>query len=166
MQIKNRLRGENVNLSLPSQRVDRFDEDIANIVSSGKKSALTFAPEAGTQRLRDIVNKGLTSEELLRGIKNAWDQGWRRVRGPPPVPVPQCWSRAAFPQRRAFGRSLSSARSNASRSHALLARGLRLVAKCAVDTSASVADSCYPGDKIIPHRCTLCTPVSARPEGL
>ena len=80
MQIKNRLRGENVNLSLPSQRVDRFDEDIANIVSSGKKSALTFAPEAGTQRLRDIVNKGLTSEELLRGIRNAWDQGWRRVR--------------------------------------------------------------------------------------
>eukprot|EP00892_Ulva_mutabilis_P006862 jgi/Ulvmu1/4548/UM002_0274.1 len=80
LQIKNRLRGENVNLSLPSQRVDRFDEDIGNIVSSGKKSSLTFAPEAGTQRLRDIVNKGLTSEELLRGIRSAWEQGWRRVK--------------------------------------------------------------------------------------
>lgn len=88
MQIKNRLRGENVNLSLPSQRVDRFDEDIANIVSSGKKSSLTFAPEAGTQRLRDIVNKGLSGEELLRGIRNAWDQGWRRVRYHMTTPLP------------------------------------------------------------------------------
>ena len=80
MQIKNKLRGENVNLSLPSQRVDRFDEDVANVVQGAKKSGLTFAPEAGTQRLRDIVNKGLTNEELLNGIKTAWDQGWKQAR--------------------------------------------------------------------------------------
>ena len=55
-------------LSLPSQRVDRFDETISNMLTTGggKKGGLTFAPEAGTQRLRDIINKGLTNEELLR----------------------------------------------------------------------------------------------------
>lgn len=80
-QIKNRFQGDNVSLSLPSQRVDRFDENIAHIISSGmKRSSLTFAPEAGTQRMRDIINKGLTNEELLRGVKTAWDQGWRQVR--------------------------------------------------------------------------------------
>lgn len=81
IEIKNRLQGENVSLSLPSQRVDRFDDDIAHIISnSGKRSGLTFAPEAGTQRLRDIINKGLTNEELLRGVKTAWDKGWRQVK--------------------------------------------------------------------------------------
>lgn len=81
IQIKNRLQNENVSLSLPSQRVDRFDDDIANIISnSGKRSGLTFAPEAGTQRLRDVINKGLTNEELLRGVKTAWDKGWRQVK--------------------------------------------------------------------------------------
>ncbi|KAG2437314.1 hypothetical protein HXX76_005971 [Chlamydomonas incerta] len=80
--IKNRMQAEGVVLSLPSQRVDRFDENIANIIGSGqgRKSGLTFAPEAGTQRLRDIINKGLTNEELLRGIKTAWDGGWRQVK--------------------------------------------------------------------------------------
>lgn len=65
---QNRLKDYNVGLSLPSQRVDRFDENISNILTSGtsKRSGLTFAPEAGTQRLRDIINKGLTNEELLR----------------------------------------------------------------------------------------------------
>eukprot|EP00854_Cymbomonas_tetramitiformis_P005145 gene5145-6256_t len=81
LEIKNRLKGENVSLSLPSQRVDRFDESIANIISGGaRKSGLTFAPEAGTQRMRDIINKGLTNEELLRGIKTAWDMGWYQVK--------------------------------------------------------------------------------------
>ncbi|PSC72413.1 Radical SAM domain [Micractinium conductrix] len=81
IQIKNRLKDENVALSLPSQRVDRFDDDIANIVTnSAKRSGLTFAPEAGTQRLRDIINKGLTNEELLRGVKTAWDKGWRQIK--------------------------------------------------------------------------------------
>ena len=80
MEIKNRLKDENISLSLPSQRVDRFDENIANIIGGTRKSGLTFAPEAGTQRMRDVINKGLTNEELLRGIKTAVEQGWSKVK--------------------------------------------------------------------------------------
>ena len=81
IEIKNRLGGSNVSLSLPSQRVDRFNDDIAHIISDGgKRSGLTFAPEAGTQRMRDVINKGLTNEELLQGIKTAWNKGWRQVK--------------------------------------------------------------------------------------
>ncbi len=80
MEIRNRLQQENISLSLPSQRVDRFDENIARIIGGTRTSGLTFAPEAGTQRLRDVVNKGLTNEELLRGIKTAVEQGWNKVK--------------------------------------------------------------------------------------
>ncbi|ELS03372.1 radical SAM-linked protein/radical SAM family uncharacterized protein [Xenococcus sp. PCC 7305] len=80
MEIKNRLKDENISLSLPSQRVDRFDENIANIIGGTRKSGLTFAPEAGTQRMRDVINKGLNNEELLRGIKTAVEQGWNKVK--------------------------------------------------------------------------------------
>jgi radical SAM family uncharacterized protein/radical SAM-linked protein len=80
MEIKNRLKNENITLSLPSQRVDRFDENIANILGGTRQSGLTFAPEAGTQRMRDIVNKGLTNTELLRGVKTAWEQGWDKIK--------------------------------------------------------------------------------------
>ncbi|MBD2307152.1 TIGR03960 family B12-binding radical SAM protein [Chroococcidiopsis sp. FACHB-1243] len=80
MEIKNRLQNENISLSLPSQRVDRFDENIANILGGYRQSGLTFAPEAGTQRMRDIVNKGLTNEELLRGVKTAWEHGWDKIK--------------------------------------------------------------------------------------
>ncbi|NEQ82143.1 MAG: TIGR03960 family B12-binding radical SAM protein [Moorea sp. SIO2I5] len=80
MEIKNRLKDRNISLSLPSQRVDRFDENIANILGGNRQSGLTFAPEAGTQRMRDIINKGLTNEELLRGVKTAFEQGWEKVK--------------------------------------------------------------------------------------
>ncbi len=80
VEIKNRLKDKNVSLSLPSQRVDRFDQNIANIIGGTRKSSLTFAPEAGTQRMRDIINKGLTNEELLRGVKTAFEQGWDKVK--------------------------------------------------------------------------------------
>ena len=80
IEIRNRLKQENIALSLPSQRVDRFDENIANIIGGNRQGGLTFAPEAGTQRLRDIVNKGLTNEELLRGVKTAYEQGWDKVK--------------------------------------------------------------------------------------
>ncbi|MGC1527041.1 MAG: TIGR03960 family B12-binding radical SAM protein [Phormidesmis sp.] len=80
VEIKNRLKDDNINLSLPSQRVDRFDENIAHIVGGLRQTGLTFAPEAGTQRMRDIINKGLTNEELLRGVKTAYEQGWERVK--------------------------------------------------------------------------------------
>jgi radical SAM family uncharacterized protein/radical SAM-linked protein len=80
MEIKNRLQNQNISLSLPSQRVDRFDENIANIIGGMRQSGLTFAPEAGTQRMRDVINKGLTNEELLRGIQTAFEQGWNKVK--------------------------------------------------------------------------------------
>ncbi|MCY7321840.1 MAG: TIGR03960 family B12-binding radical SAM protein, partial [Phormidesmis sp. CAN_BIN36] len=80
MEIKNRLKDENITLTLPSQRVDRFDENIANIIGGTRQGGITFAPEAGTQRMRDIVNKGLTNEELLRGVKTAVEQGWDKIK--------------------------------------------------------------------------------------
>jgi radical SAM family uncharacterized protein/radical SAM-linked protein len=80
VEIKNRLKNDNINLSLPSQRVDRFDENIAHIVGGLRQTGLTFAPEAGTQRMRDIINKGLTNEELLRGVKTAYEQGWEKIK--------------------------------------------------------------------------------------
>lgn len=80
LEIKNRLQDDNISLSLPSQRVDRFDENIANIVGGTRKSSLTFAPEAGTQRMRDIINKGLTNDDLLRGVQTAYAQGWDKVK--------------------------------------------------------------------------------------
>jgi radical SAM family uncharacterized protein/radical SAM-linked protein len=80
VEVKNRLKDENISLSLPSQRVDRFDENIANIIGGTRQMSLTFAPEAGTQRMRDIINKGLTNAELLRGVKTAWEQGWDKIK--------------------------------------------------------------------------------------
>lgn len=80
IEIKNRLQDQNISLSLPSQRVDRFDENIAHIIGGTRKTGLTFAPEAGTQRMRDIINKGLTNEELLRGIQTAVKEGWDQIK--------------------------------------------------------------------------------------
>ena len=80
VELRNRLADQNVSLQLPSQRVDRFDEDIAHILGGTRKSGLTFAPEAGTQRLRDIVNKGLTDDDLLHGIRTAMQNGYRKVK--------------------------------------------------------------------------------------
>jgi len=80
VELRNRLADRNVSLTLPSQRVDRFDENIAHIIGGTRKGGLTFAPEAGTQRLRDIVNKGLTDAELLAGIRTAMESGYRKVK--------------------------------------------------------------------------------------
>ncbi len=80
VELRNRLADKNVSLTLPSQRVDRFDANIAHILGGTRKAGLTFAPEAGTQRLRDIVNKGLTDAELLAGIRTAMDNGYRKVK--------------------------------------------------------------------------------------
>ena len=61
--------------------MDRFDESIAQIMGGARSTpSITFAPEAGTQRLRDVINKGLTNAELRRGVVTAFDQGWRRVK--------------------------------------------------------------------------------------
>ncbi len=80
VELRNRLFDQNVSLQLPSQRVDRFDADIAHILGGSRKSGLTFAPEAGSQRLRDIVNKGLTDDDLLRGIRTAMQNGYRKIK--------------------------------------------------------------------------------------
>jgi len=80
VELRNRLAERNVSLTLPSQRVDRFDSNIAHILGGTRRAGLTFAPEAGTQRLRDIVNKGLTDEELLRGIRTAMESGYRKIK--------------------------------------------------------------------------------------
>lgn len=80
VELRNRLADHNVTLQLPSQRVDRFDQDIAHILGGARQAGLTFAPEAGTQRLRDIVNKGLTDDDLLAGIRTAMQNGYRKVK--------------------------------------------------------------------------------------
>lgn len=69
-----------VNISLPSLRIDAFALDVMSKVQDIKKSSLTFAPEAGSQRLRDVINKGLTEEVILRGAKEAFVGGWNRVK--------------------------------------------------------------------------------------
>ena len=80
VELRNRLADRNVTLQLPSQRVDRFDQNIAHILGGARQAGLTFAPEAGTQRLRDIVNKGLTDDDLLQGIRTAMQNGYRKVK--------------------------------------------------------------------------------------
>ena len=80
VEIKNKLSEENISLQLPSQRVDRFDDNIAHILGGTRKPGITFAPEAGSQRLRDIINKGLTDEDLLRGIQNAMKNGYKKIK--------------------------------------------------------------------------------------
>ena len=74
------LRGKAVNISLPSLRIDAFALDVMSKVQDVRKSSLTFAPEAGSQRLRDVINKGLTEEDILRGAGEAFRGGWGRVK--------------------------------------------------------------------------------------
>ena len=69
-----------VNISLPSLRIDAFALDVMGKVQDIKKSSLTFAPEAGSQRLRDVINKGLTEEVILHGAHEAFVGGWNRVK--------------------------------------------------------------------------------------
>ncbi len=69
-----------INISLPSLRIDAFSLDVMNKVQDVKKSSLTFAPEAGSQRLRNVINKGLTEEVILQGAKLAFEGGWTRVK--------------------------------------------------------------------------------------
>lgn len=71
---------KNVNISLPSLRIDAFSLDVMEKVQDVKKSSLTFAPEAGSQRLRNVINKGLTEEVILKGAALAFEGGWNRVK--------------------------------------------------------------------------------------
>lgn len=72
--------GKGVRISVPSQRLDSFGVDMAGLVAGQKKGGLTFAPEAGTQRLRDVINKNVTEEDLFEAIDAAFSAGWRRCK--------------------------------------------------------------------------------------
>ena len=80
IELRNRLANKNISLQLPSQRIDRFNDDIAYILGGTRKGSLTFAPEAGTQRLRDIINKGLTDKDLIDGIRKAMKNKYQKVK--------------------------------------------------------------------------------------
>jgi len=74
------VKSKKVNISLPSLRIDAFSLDVMSKVQDIKKSSLTFAPEAGTQRLRDVINKGLTEENIINGAALAFKGGWNKVK--------------------------------------------------------------------------------------
>ena len=69
-----------INISLPSLRIDAFSLDVMSRVQDIRKSSLTFAPEAGSQRMRDVINKGLTEEDILEGAGQAFEGGWSKVK--------------------------------------------------------------------------------------
>jgi radical SAM family uncharacterized protein len=80
-QLADRYEGSNVSLSLPSTRVDAFNVDLANELSrNGRRSGLTFAPEGGTERMRKVINKMVTEEDLIRTVAAAYSHGWRQVK--------------------------------------------------------------------------------------
>lgn len=74
------FKGEGINISLPSLRIDAFSLDVMSKVQDIKKSSLTFAPEAGSQRMRDVINKGLTEDIILEGAGQAFEGGWNKVK--------------------------------------------------------------------------------------
>lgn len=76
----NEFGGKGVNISLPSLRIDAFSLDVMSKVQDIRKSSLTFAPEAGSQRMRNVINKGLTEEDILNGSGQAFEGGWNKVK--------------------------------------------------------------------------------------
>ena len=80
-QLADRYQGTNVSLSLPSTRVDAFNIDLANELSrNGRRSGLTFAPEGGTERLRKVINKMVSEDDLIATVAAAYGHGWRQVK--------------------------------------------------------------------------------------
>jgi len=75
-----RLEGTGVAISVPSLRIDSFTMSLAGLLGGGRRTGLTFAPEAGSQRLRDVINKNLTEPEILETVERAFAAGWRRVK--------------------------------------------------------------------------------------
>lgn len=76
----NEFQGKGINISLPSLRIDAFSLDVMGQVQDIRKSSLTFAPEAGSQRLRNVINKGLSEEDILTGAGQAFEGGWNKVK--------------------------------------------------------------------------------------
>ncbi len=78
--ISDHREADRVKLQVPSLRIDAFSLDLMARVQDVRRSSLTFAPEAGSQRLRDVINKGLTEEEILNGVREAFRGGWNKVK--------------------------------------------------------------------------------------
>ncbi len=78
--LMDKFQNRRVSVSLPSLRVDSFSIDIAKKVQQVRKSGLTLAPEAGTQRMRDVINKGITEENIMEACSNAFKNGWSKVK--------------------------------------------------------------------------------------
>lgn len=78
--LLDKFKCKGINLSLPSLRIDAFSLDLMNKIQSVRKSSVTFAPEAGTQRMRDVINKNLSEEEILNGCELLFNGGWNRVK--------------------------------------------------------------------------------------
>lgn len=78
--LNEQFQGKGVRISVPSQRLDSFGVDMAGLVAGQKKGGLTFAPEAGTQRLRDVINKQVTEDDLFGAVDAAFGAGWRRCK--------------------------------------------------------------------------------------
>ena len=79
-ELSDRHEGRNVSLSLPSLRVDAFSVGLVKEIAKVKKTGLTFAPEAGTQRMRDFINKNVTEEDVLNTVTLAFQEGWQRIK--------------------------------------------------------------------------------------
>ena len=78
--LNERFSAKGVRVSIPSQRLDSFGTEMAAAVAGSRKASLTFAPEAGTQRLRDVINKNVRLEDIDAAARNAFEQGWRRCK--------------------------------------------------------------------------------------
>ena len=79
--LADRYEGSNVGLSLPSTRVDAFNVDLANeLTRNGRRSGLTFAPEGGSERMRQVINKMVTEDDLINTVRTAYQNGWRQVK--------------------------------------------------------------------------------------
>ena len=74
------FKDQGIGITLPSLRIDAFSLDVMRRLQDVRKSSLTFAPEAGSQRLRNVINKGLTEEEIIRGAGEAFEGGWNKVK--------------------------------------------------------------------------------------
>jgi len=79
-ELISRLKEKRVSISLPSLRIDSFAKEFIEEVQKVRKTGLTFAPEAGTQRLRDVINKGVTEEDLISSVEDAFTSGWTSVK--------------------------------------------------------------------------------------
>lgn len=80
MKLIEKYKGKNVGIALPSLRIDSFSVDLINEIQKVRKTGLTFAPEAGSQRMRDVINKGVTEENLLTSVGDAFKNGWSTIK--------------------------------------------------------------------------------------